>query len=302
MKRSGILWLFLLLGLSALVLLCCAGILVALAGNRMGKGQLLTFPSSGVALVEINGEVISGPRFSFFSLTSQALIETLRQADNDPQVRAILLYIDSPGGDIVASDEVYKALKGLEKPVVAYLGEIATSGAYYIACGADKIVAHPASLTGSIGVIVEMPNAQKLMEKLGVEMVVIKSGPHKDEGSFYRGLTEEEKAYWQALVEKVHQMFVEVVAKERGLSEEEVKSIADGRVLLGEEAFKLRLVDELGNFDDALKLAGALGGIKGQPRLIRYRGASGFLGSFLNGLKGFLGLNLYPRLMFKFSP
>ncbi len=302
MKRSGILWLFLLLGLSALVLLCCAGILVALAGNRMGKGQLLTFPSSGVALVEINGEVISGPRSSFFSLTSQALIETLRQADNDPQVRAILLYIDSPGGDIVASDEVYKALKGLEKPVVAYLGEIATSGAYYIACGADKIVAHPASLTGSIGVIVEMPNAQKLMEKLGVEMVVIKSGPHKDEGSFYRGLTEEEKAYWQALVEKVHQMFVEVVAKERGLSEEEVKSIADGRVLLGEEAFKLRLVDELGNFDDALKLAGALGGIKGQPRLIRYRGASGFLGSFLNGLKGFLGLNLYPRLMFKFSP
>lgn len=302
MKRSGILWLSLLLGLSVLVLLCCLGTLVVLTGGRMDTVKVSAFPSDGVALVEINGVIASNPQSYPLALTGQALIETLRRADRDPQVRAILLYIDSPGGDVVASDEVYKALKSLEKPVVAYLGEIAASGAYYIACGADKIVAHPASLTGSIGVIVEMPNAQKLMEKLGVEMVVIKSGPHKDEGSFYRGLTEEEKAYWQALVEKVHQMFVEVVAKERGLPEEKVKSIADGRVFLGEEAFRLGLVDELGNFDDALKLAGELGGIKGQPRLIRYRAIPGLLESLLGGLKGLLGLNLYPRLMFKFAP
>jgi len=291
MKRSGILWLFLLLGLSALAMICCIGSLVALVGNQGGGGQALTFSSDGVALVEINEIVVSNPYPSLLGLSSQALVETLRRADKDPQVKAILLYIDSPGGDIVASDEVYKALKGLKKPVVAYLGEVATSGAYYIACGADKIVAHPASLTGSIGVIVEMPNVQKLMEKLGVEVVVIKSGPHKDEGSFYRGLTEEERAYWQALVERVHQMFIEVVAKERGLPEEKVKAIADGRIFLGEEAFKLGLVDKLGNFDDALKLAGELGGIKGQPRLIRYRPVSGLL-----------GLNLYPRLMFKFTP
>jgi len=302
MKRSGILWLFLLLGLSALAMICCIGSLVALVGNQGGGGQALTFSSDGVALVEINEIVVSNPYPSLLGLSSQALVETLRRADKDPQVKAILLYIDSPGGDIVASDEVYKALKGLKKPVVAYLGEVATSGAYYIACGADKIVAHPASLTGSIGVIVEMPNVQKLMEKLGVEVVVIKSGPHKDEGSFYRGLTEEERAYWQALVERVHQMFIEVVAKERGLPEEKVKSIADGRIFLGEEAFKLGLVDKLGNFDDALKLAGELGGIKGQPRLIRYRPVSGLLGSLFGNLRGLLGLNLYPRLMFKFTP
>ncbi len=301
MKRSGTFWLLLLLGLSALLILCCAGSFLAL-WSKVGRGELPPFVPNGVALVEINDVVISNPRSSPLALTSQSLIDTLRRADEDPQVKAILLYIDSPGGDVVASDEVYRALKGLEKPVVAYLGEVAASGAYYIACGADKIVAHPASLTGSIGVIVEMPNAQKLMEKLGVEMVVIKSGPHKDEGSFYRGLTEEERAYWQALVEKVHQMFVEVVAKERGLPEEKVKAIADGRVFLGEEAFKLGLVDKLGNFDDALKLAGELGGIEGEPRLIRYRTIIGLWQSFLGGFRNFLGLNLYPRLMFKLSP
>jgi len=294
MKRSKVLWLVFLLGLSALIILCCVGSILTLG---MGTNSLrVSAPVSpkGVALIEIRGVVTTAS----FGVTSRTLVETLRLADRNPLVRAILLRVNSPGGDVVASDEVYRALKSLNKPVVAYLEEVATSGAYYIACGADKIVAHPATLTGSIGVIVEMPNAQKLMEKLGVDMVVIKSGPHKDEGSFYRSLTEEERAYWQKLVDRVHQMFVEVIVKERGLPEERVKRIADGRIILGEEALKLGLVDELGSFEDALKLAGKLGGIEGEPYIIRYRTTPGFLESLFYGVRSFLPLAPSPRLMF----
>ncbi len=297
MKRSRAFWLAFLLGLSALAILCCGGSLLAF-GRATGSFRA-PFPltSNGVALVEIKGMVLSGSQSYPFGVTSRTLIEALRLADKDPQVRAILLYVNSPGGEFVASDEVYRAIKGLNKPVVAYLGEVAASGAYYIACGADKIVAHPASLTGSIGVIVEIPNAQKLMEKLGIEMLAIKSGPHKDEGSFYRGLTEEEKAYWQSLVDRLHEKFVEVVARERGLPEDKVKSIADGRLFLGEDALEFGLVDELGSFDDAVKLAGKLGGIEGEPRIIRYRITPGFLESLLYGISNILPLARSPQIM-----
>lgn len=298
MKRSKILWLVFLLGLSALVVLCCGGIILLFGvGTNSLRAPVLIGPGV-VALIEIKGMVTTDYTGAPFGVTSRTLVEALRSADRNPMVKAILLRVNSTGGDVVASDEVYRSLKGLKKPVVAYLEEVAASGAYYIACGADKIVAHPATLTGSIGVIVEMPNAQKLMEKLGVEIVVIKSGPHKDEGSFYRGLTEEEKVYWQKLVDRVHQMFVEVIVKERGLPEERVKSIADGRIILGEEALKLGLVDELGSFDDALKLAGELGGIEGDPRLIRYRTAPGLLESLFYGVGNLLPTAHLPRLMF----
>ena len=297
MKRSRAFWLALLLGLSALAILCCGGSVLAFTRATGSYRAPLPLIPNGVALVEIRGIVLSGYQTYPAGIMSRDLIETLRTADKDPQVRAILLYINSTGGDIVASDEVYRALKALKKPVVAYLGEIAASGAYYIACGADKIVAHPATLTGSIGVIVEIPNAQKLLEKLGVEMVVIKSGPHKDEGSFYRGLTEEEKAYWQSLVDRLHEKFVEVVARERGLPEDKVRSIADGRLCLGEDALKFGLVDSLGTFDDALKLAGELGGIEGEPRIIRYRVTKGFLESLLYSVSHILPLTRSPHVM-----
>lgn len=298
MKRSKVLWLVFLLGLSALAILCCGGVIFLLGTGTNSLRAPAPIGPGGVALIEIKGIVTTGYSGAPFGVTSRTLIETLRSADRNPMVRAILLCVNSPGGDVVASDEVYRTLRSLNKPVVAFLEDVAASGAYYIACGADKIVAHPATLTGSIGVIVEMPNAQKLMEKIGVEMIVIKSGPHKDEGSFYRGLTEEERAYWQKLVDRVHQMFVEVIVKERGLPEENVKRIADGRIILGEEALKLGLVDELGSFDDALKLAGKLGGIEGEPRIIRYRTTPGFLESLFYGVRNLLPTASSPRLMF----
>ncbi|MCS7285776.1 MAG: signal peptide peptidase SppA [Anaerolineae bacterium] len=301
MKRTKILWITLLLGLSVLAILCCGGSLLAF-GRTRGSPQALTFLGpEGVALIEVKGVVTTDSYSSPFVIASRTLVETLRSADENPRVAAILLYVNSPGGDAVASDEVYRALKALKKPTVAYLGDIAASGAYYIACGADKIVAHPATLTGSIGVIVEMPNAQKFMERLGLEVVVIKSGPHKDVGNFYRSLTEEEKAYWQELVNRVHEMFLEVIVRERGLPEEKLKPIADGRLILGEDALKFGLVDKLGSFDDALRLAGELGGIEGEPRIIRYRIAPSFIESLLYEIRNLLPVTPFPRLMFVYK-
>lgn len=298
MKRTKILWIAFLLGLSVLAILCCGGSLLAF-GRMTGSHQALTFLGpEGVALIEAKGIVTTDSYSSPFVIASRTLVETLRSADKNPRVAAILLYINSPGGDAVASDEVYRALKALKKPTVAYLGDIAASGAYYIACGADKIVAHPATLTGSIGVIVEMPNAQKLMEKLGLEVVVIKSGPHKDVGNFYRSLTEEEKAYLQELVNRVHKMFVEVIVRERGLPEEKLKPIADGRLILGEDALKFGLVDKLGSFDDALRLAGELGGLEGEPHIIRYRIAPSFIENLLYEIRNLLPVTTSPKLMF----
>ncbi len=297
MKRSRIWWVVFLVGLSALAIACCGGSLLAFSRATGSFRAPLPIGPEGVALIELKGLITSGYWSYLFGPTSHTIIETLRSADKDPQVRAILLYIDSPGGDFVASDEVYRALKTLKKPVVAYFGEVVASGAYYIACGADKIVAHPATLTGSIGVMVEIPNVQKLMERLGIEIIVIKSGPHKDEGSFYRGLTEEEKIYWQKLVDRLHGKFVEVIARERGLPEEKVKLIADGRLFLGEDALEFGLVDELGSFDDALKLAGELGGIEGEPRIIPYRITRGFLESLFYSIRNFLPLSFSPRLV-----
>jgi len=266
-------------------LLSCCGIIAAPL-MFLESGQTSISMGSGVALIEIRGVITSEPTYTMagFGTGSHIIIENLRSAERDPSAKAVLLYINSPGGSVVASDEIYRVLKQMTKPVVAYLGDTAASGAYYIACGADKIVAHPASLTGSIGVIVEVPNIEKLMDKLGVEVTVIKSGPFKDEGSLFRGMTEEEKAYWEELVKRVHQMFVEVVAESRHLPKDKVEAIADGRVYLGEEALELGLVDELGSFDDALALAAEMGGISGRPRIIRYRTAPGLLELLLSSL------------------
>jgi len=290
---------------------CCAAASAPLL--LMGGGSLFPW-GSGVALIEIRGVIASEPVYTLSGLGtgSRIIIEQLRSAEEDPNVKAVLLYINSPGGSVVASDEIYQQLKKMDKPVLAYLGDIAASGAYYVACGADKIMAHPASLTGSIGVIVEMPNVEKLMQKLGIEMTVIKSGPFKDEGSFYRGMTEEEKAYWQGLVNQVHEMFVDVVAKERGLPKEKVAAIADGRVYLGKDALEMGLVDELGSFEDALTLAAEMGGISGRPRIIRYRTAPGLLDLLFSGsafnprwlseeLRNLLPLTRSPALLYMYK-
>lgn len=164
------------------------------------------------------------------------------------------------------------------------MGEMAASGGYYISCAADKIVLNAATLTGSIGVIAEMPNVQGLMGKIGLDVTVIKSGRLKDEGSPFRPMTDEEKAVWQTIINEAYDQFVGIVAKGRNLPEARVREVADGRVYTGLQAIKLGLADKEGNLEDAVSLAGELGGIHGTPRTLELVTRPTFLESLLTSV------------------
>jgi protease-4 len=159
-------------------------------------------------------------------------------------------------------------IKDFDKPVVVWMDEMAASGGYYIACGADHVVAHPDSLVGSIGVISQFINADELLEEIGVDVVVITTGARKDTGSLFRDMTEEEQAYWQVIIDEVYDEFVDVVAEGRDLPEEMVRELADGRVYTGRQALEEGLVDAVGLPEDAIAKAAELGGIEGEPRVI----------------------------------
>lgn len=201
--------------------------------------------------------------------TARPILEHLVKFRKNKNIKAVILRIESPGGAVGPSQEIYLEVMKLRKikPVVASLGAIAASGGYYIAAAANKIVAVPGTLTGSIGVKMEFPNLEKLFKKLGIESEVIKSGPYKDIGSPIREMTEAEKMLLERVVKDVHRQFLEAIAKGRNLPLEKVEAVADGSIFTGEEAKKLGLVDELGNFEDAVRLAAKLGGIKGEPKL-----------------------------------
>lgn len=188
----------------------------------------------------------------------------------DDRVKAIIVRIDSPGGGVSAAQELYRELLRTRetKPVVASLGSIATSGGYYVACGANKIIASPGTITGSIGVIAFFPNLAQIFEKIGFETVVIKSGKFKDIGNPGRPMTPEEENLVRDSLMQVHRQFVRDIAVARRLDESKVDAIADGRILTGESALKLGLIDELGNFQDAVQAARLLAHIEGEPELI----------------------------------
>ena len=201
--------------------------------------------------------------------TSQFNLEHLVKFRKNNQIKAVLLRIDSPGGAVVPSQELYMEILKLrqQKPVVASLGNMAASGGYYIASAASKIVAAPGTLTGSIGVKIEFANIEQLLKKLGIQPTVIKSVPYKDIGSPIREMTKEEKTMLEKLVKNIHSQFVKDIAKGRNMPIKQVESIANGSIFTGQEAKKLGLVDQLGNFEDAIRLAAKLGKIKEEPRL-----------------------------------
>ncbi|MBI4773138.1 MAG: signal peptide peptidase SppA [Deltaproteobacteria bacterium] len=187
------------------------------------------------------------------------------------------------------------------KPVVAFLGNVAASGGYYIAAGANKIVASPGTITGSIGVVIQLSNVQQLFEKLGLDLFSIKAGKYKDMGSPYRDMTEDERKLLQNVIDDVHEQFIADVAKGRDLSEGQVRDIADGRIMTGSQAKELGLVDETGNFEDAMRIAKSLAGIHGkvaivQPARKRHSWMDYFLDEFLSGVTERLGINS-PRLL-----
>jgi protease IV len=213
-----------------------------------------------VALIRIEGAIID----------SKNTIEELRDYVKDPSIKAIVLRVDSPGGAVAPSQEIHEEVKkaSSKKGIVVSMGSVAASGGYYISAAATRIVANPGTLTGSIGVIMEVPNIEGLMNKVGVKTEVIKSGRHKDIASLFRGIGTEERAILQSVLDDVHAQFIKAVAEGRRLSPEEVKKIADGRVFTGEQALEKGLVDELGNLEDAIKAAGTLAGVKGEPEVV----------------------------------
>lgn len=218
-----------------------------------------------IALIRIEGVI----------LDAQETIGELKRFSENPSVKAIVLRIDSPGGGVVPSQEIYDAVRRVRtknnKAVIASMGSVAASGGYYIAAATDRIVANPGTLTGSIGVIMETANVEGLLQKIGVEGVVIKSGKYKDVGSPLRKMTDEERGLMQTVMDDVHKQFIEAVAEGRSLELTDVQALADGRIFTGRQAKDAKLVDELGNLDDAIQLAADVVGIEGEPKVIEQR-------------------------------
>lgn len=240
------------LGLFVLIVLVSA--LVALLGREgISLGER-------VAVVSIEGPIID----------SREAVDELKDYVKDSSIKAIVLRVDSPGGGVAASQEIYTEVKraASQKQVVASMGSLAASGGYYVSAPATRIVANPGTITGSIGVIMEIPNFEGLMDKVGVRTEVIKSGKHKDMASVFRTMTEEDRRLLQGLIEDVYEQFVEDVAESRDIPVEEVRKMADGRIYSGRQALALGLVDELGGMEQAVKLAAELAGIKGEPEVV----------------------------------
>lgn len=216
-----------------------------------------------VAVVDIVGEITY----------DQRLAGKLAAYRDDNHVAAVVLHLNSPGGGAAASQELYHQVEKLKrkKPVVACLGEVAASGAYYVACAADSIVAKEGTVTGSIGVLAAFIDAKELLRKVGIGITVVKAGKFKDMGSPHRPMSEEEKRYLARMLDRVYNQFIDAVSTNRGLERSKVIELAQGKIYCGEEAWELGLVDTLGTLEDAVLLAARMAGIEGKPRVIRRR-------------------------------
>jgi protease IV len=240
-------------------------VVIIMAGGGTEESEYdLSGGGQKIAVVNLTGTIMS----------SRETVSTLKSLAKSPSVRAILLRIDSPGGGVAASQEIYEEVKSIRdsgKPIVVSMGALAASGGYYVSCGATRIVANPGTITGSIGVIAEFPNFTKLMEKVGLEMNVVKSGKYKDSGSPFRPATKQDEQIFQNVVDDTYLQFLDVVSSDRKIPVEKLKNFADGRVFTGVQALKLGLIDTLGSYEDAIGIAAKLGGIKGEPVIVEPR-------------------------------
>ena len=221
-----------------------------------------------VAVVEVEGVIgVAADR----GLDTESIIRTLGEYRDDPAVRAVVLRIDSPGGVVAPTQEIFTAVRRLreaKKPVVASLGSVAASGGYYVAVSADRIFASPGTLTGSIGVVMQLANLEGLLKKVGVEYVVVKAGAYKDVGNFARAMTPEERRILQSLLDDVYDQFISAVAEGRGLDPQAVRAFAEGRIYSGRQAHGLKMVDDLGGLEDAIEAAAKMAGLPPKPKVL----------------------------------
>lgn len=237
--------------------------------------SMVIFVSITLMVFKDDGETFSGEKVGIIEIKGAIAdagetLEQLKTFREDESIKAIVIRIDSPGGAVGPSQEIYREIKKTisEKKVVVSMGAVAASGGYYIAAAADGIVANPGTITGSIGVIMGFTNFEKLLKKIGLTPVVIKSGPYKDMGSPAREMGDEERKILQGITNDIHDQFVTAIAEGRNLDRDLVENIADGRIFTGEYAKNIGLVDKLGNFEDAVQWAGILAGIKGKVHTI----------------------------------
>ncbi len=255
MKKRPILTAFLIL-----IGICAVFFLMVFGLSHFGEQYTYGFGGDRIGVVKIEGTIVE----------SEPIIEKIIKFRKSKNIKAIILRINSPGGMVVPSQEIYQEVKKAcrEKKVVVSMESIAASGGYYIACAADKIVANPGTLVGSIGVILQIENIEELLSKIGLKREIVKSGKYKDIGSMTRPMTEEEEAILQGFSDNIYYQFVDAVAEGRDMKREEVLRLADGRIFTGEQAIKLGLIDRLGNLQDAISMTGEMVGIEGEPKVI----------------------------------
>lgn len=252
------------IGLSVAFFVIFGFLALTIASLIFSEPEDETVSSGGekIALVELNEPIVS----------SLDIVRQLKKYRDNRSVKAIVFRVESPGGGVAASQEIYEEVKKTKesgKPIVVSMGAVAASGGYYVSCAASTIVANPGTLTGSIGVIFQFLHFSDLMKKLGIDESTFKSGNLKDSGSPFRKVTPEERKYFQGLIDDVYDQFVHVVAKERKLSVNYVKKYADGRVFTGRQAKQYGFVDTLGTLEDAIDIAAHLAGIHGKPQVIK---------------------------------
>ncbi|MCX6006653.1 MAG: signal peptide peptidase SppA [Chloroflexi bacterium] len=239
-----------------------------------------------IAVIPLNGVIEPGPGGSFLggsSITPDIVRKELEKVNDDLMIKAIVIQVNSPGGDVSACEEIAYEMAKVKKPIVISMRSVAASGGYYISAKADKIVALQSTLTGSIGVISEMPNLNGLLDKIGVKMEVIKSGKYKDMYSGFAELTPEERAIVQKTTDQMYEQFIDVVAEGRHLDKEKVRELATGQTYTGLEAKQLGLVDELGGIQTAIDLAAKLADVQNPVTEYIYPQSPGLIDILLNG-------------------
>ncbi|MDD2580788.1 MAG: signal peptide peptidase SppA [Desulfuromonadaceae bacterium] len=255
LKKTAIIAVAVLLSLAILFALS-----VKIAGTIIDSADTRLTSKEGVGLIEVKGMI----------LDSKDTIRQLRYFLKQDSVKAVVLRVDSPGGIVAPSQEIYAEVKkfAARKKIIVSMGSLAASGGYYISAPATMIYANPGTITASIGVILKLSNIESLMDKIGIKSYTLKTGKYKDSGSPLRKFSAEDRAMLQSVIDNTHQQFIRAVAEGRRLPIEEVRKIADGRIMSGEQAMGYKLVDRLGTLQDAIEEAGRLAGIAGEPELL----------------------------------